>query len=61
MPTNRKMLSDGKSPLVCGKEGKVIHLEAYEKMSEEADLSPLVNFTLRNRSETGFWMGRRRG
>ena len=37
-----------------------VHLEAYEKMPEEVDQSPLVNFTLRNRSEIGVWMGRRR-
>lgn len=48
-----EMRSDGKAPLVHEKEGVAIHLEAYEKMSEEVDLSPLVNFTLKNRSETG--------
>jgi hypothetical protein len=53
------MLSNDKSPLVSGKEGMMVHLEAYEKMPQEVDRSPLVNFTLRNRSETGVWVGRR--
>ena len=59
MPTTWKMLSNDKSPLVSGKEGMMVHLEAYEKMPQEVDRSPLVNFTLRNRSETGVWIGRR--
>lgn len=37
----------------------MVHLEAYEKMPEEVDRSPLVNFTSRNRSEAGVWIGRR--
>ena len=39
------MLSNDKSPLVSGKEGMMVHLEAYEKMPQEVDRSPLVNFT----------------
>lgn len=52
------MLSYGKSPLVCGKQTIAIHLGAYGKMSEAVNLSRLMNFTLRNRFETGFWLGR---
>lgn len=46
--------------LFVGKQRIAAHLGVYGQMSKEEHLSPLVNFTWKNRSETGLWLGRSR-
>lgn len=59
MSINSKMLSYGKSPLVCGKQKRAIHLKAYGKMSEELNLCPLVNFSCKTGLQPILGWGRR--